>query len=101
MCEREDRDDAGRFRPGASGNPAGKPLQAAGDGRRVVDSDTVARPDGDMRVLREPVHTRVMLPSSVDPVRYLYPPGRTCNYPHLRPAAGAAMVAASIYARTR
>ena len=45
--------------------------------RRIVDSDTVARPDGDMRVLREPVYARVMLPSSVDPIRYLYPPGRT------------------------
>jgi hypothetical protein len=27
MCEREDRDDAGRFRPGASGNLAGKPVR--------------------------------------------------------------------------
>jgi len=27
MCEREARDDAGRFRPGASGNVAGKPVR--------------------------------------------------------------------------
>ena len=27
MCEREARDEAGRFRPGASGNLAGKPVR--------------------------------------------------------------------------
>src|SRR4051812_6544948 len=32
-----------------------------------------------------------------DGARDGYPSGETCNYPHLRPAAGAAIVAASIY----
>ena len=27
MCERDGRDDHGRFRPGASGNPDGRPVR--------------------------------------------------------------------------